>query len=158
MEDGFGTIIYIILIAVGLIVTALGRKKKQKEGAPVQNTGKPTVTDPFSLFDFESDKLEEELVGDEVITPDIAPPVTNELGMVIEEGVSSFKNGVLTSEKEEELLKKSMETDNPEHQTPEDLSELYGIVQKDSEMEKIMNEFDLRKAVIHSEILKRKEF
>lgn len=157
MEDGFGTIIYIIIAAVALIITALGRKKKQGAEAPMRPTGETTVTDPFSAFDFENEEPETEFTGEIMESAEVTH-ITNELGMTIEEGVTAFSEGAVQTEKDTERLRMEMETGNPEHQPPEELSKLYDSLKGESDLEKIITEFDLKKAIIHSEIINKKEF
>jgi hypothetical protein len=158
MEDGFGTIIYIILTAVVLIITALGRKKKRTADAPAPPVEEKKEFDPFSIFDIETEGSGDELFEETEKVEVTAAPETNELGMIIEEGVSSFKNGVLTPEAEIESIKQDMVTDDPEHQPPENLSKAYEEHQEESKLEKIMKDFDLGKAVIFSEIINKRKF
>jgi hypothetical protein len=158
MEDGFGTIIYIIIAAVALIITALGKKKKQGARAPMRPAGNTTVFDPFSAFDIEKEEPETEFIDEMVDSVEVPPQLTNELDMIIEEGVTAFTKGAVLTENETERLRMEMETDNPEHQPPGSLSQPYKSQKGKSDLEKIMTEFDLKKAIIYSEIINRKKF
>jgi len=159
MEDEVRTIIYILLTAVALIIAALGRKKKKGTQGPDKPAEEKSTTDPFSLFEYDNEQPESEFEEVEAETVEATPPLTNVLGMTIEEGVTAFKEGAVQTEHEEERLKIEMETDNSEHQPEEDLMESYGHQKKEaSEIDNLIEEFDLKKAVIYSEIINRKKF
>lgn len=171
MEDGFGNYIYIILMIVVLVISLLGKKRKQKEETPLgeeENTSGPDLFKKFLLGE-EQTKIEDQPVMD--IEKEVEPVVEIAAEEPFREGVSALKGKVLQTELEPERLRESMETldgiehlksemltDDIEHRPSEEFDNAYKIKVEESELEELMDEFDLGKAVIHSEILKRSEF
>lgn len=171
MDDGFGNYIYIILMIVVLVVSLLRKKRKQKEKTPLgegENTSGPDLFKEF-LFGEEQTKIEDQPAMD--IEKEEEPVVEIEAEEPFQEGVSALNGKVLQTELESERLRESMETTNEmkrlksemltddiEHRPSEEFDNAYEIKVEESELEELMDEFDLEKAVIHSEILKRREF
>ena len=158
MEDSIGTIFYIILAVIALVITALNKKRKQKT-AQMPTEGKKDAFDPFQAFEEESSEpvveMPEAMTNFTVETP----TVQSELEKIREEGVSAFRTDPSLSEQEEITMKEDSLTADQNDEQEEDWSQAYEARQEEeSEIEKIMDEFDLRKAVIHSEIINRKEF
>ncbi len=171
MEDGFGNYIYIILMIVVLVVSLLGKKRKQQKKTPLgegENTSSPELFKEF-LFGEEQTKIEDQPAMD--IEKEEEPVVEIAAEEPFREGVSSLKGHTLQTELEPGRLRESMETldqiehlqsemltDDIEHRPSEEFDNAYKIKVEESELEELMDEFDLGKAVIHSEILKRREF
>lgn len=156
MEDGFGPILYIIITAVALIITALGKRRKQQQRAPMIEQQESAVEDLFQSFEFEENKQKTTIPDKPEETTEEKQIPVSDLGMGIEEGVSALQESMLLTEQEREEIKKEMLTDDPEHRTPDDLTAPYLTKTEESELDKIMKDFDLKRAVIYSEILKRK--
>lgn len=171
MDDGFGNYIYIILMIVVLVVSLLRKKRKQKEETPLgegENTSGPDLFKEF-LFGEEQKKIEDQPAMD--LEKEEEPAVEIAAEEPFREGVSALKDKVLQTELEPGRLSESMEThdriehlksemltDDIEHRPSEEFDNAYKIKVKESEPEELMDEFDLEKAVIYSEILKRREF
>ncbi len=171
MDDGFGNYIYIILMIVVLVVSLLRKKRKQKDTTLPGKEKKISGPDLFKefLLGEEQTEIEDQPAMD--IEKEEEPVVEIAAEEPFQEGVSALKGKVLQTEIESELLLESMETTNQmkrlksemltddiEHRPSEEFDDAYEIKVEESELEEIMDEFDLEKAVIHSEILKRKEF
>lgn len=171
MDDGFGNYIYIILMIVVLVVSLLRKKRKQKEETPLgegENTSSPDLFKEF-LFGKEQTEIEDQPAMD--IEKEEQPVVEIAEEEPFREGVSALKGKVLQTELEPgrfresletldqiEHLKSEMLTDDIEHRPSEEFDNAYEIKVEESELEELMDEFDLGKAVIYSEILKRREF
>ncbi|UCG27967.1 MAG: hypothetical protein JSV24_01015 [Bacteroidales bacterium] len=158
MEDGYGTIIYIVITIIALIITALGKKKKQTPRAPLREEPEIAVTDPFEAFEFEEKEQETTIAEEKEEIPEEKPVMVNELGMIIEEGVSALKDKKSLSDTELEEMKKDMLTDDEDRISFVDPTSPYEEKLEESELNEIMKDFDLKKAVIFSEILTRREF
>lgn len=171
MEDGFGNYIYIILMIVVLVISLLGKKRKQKETTLPGEEKKISGPDLFKefLFGEEQTKIEDQPAMD--IEKDEEPVVEIAEEEPFREGVSALKDKVLQTELEPGRLRGSLETldqiehlksemlaDDIEHRPSEEFDNAYEIKVEENEPEELMDEFDLGKAVIYSEILKRREF
>lgn len=171
MDDGFGNYFYIILMIVVLVVSLLRKKRKQKETTLPGEEKKISGPDLFRefLLGEEQTKIEDQPAMD--IEKEEEPVVEIAAEKPFQEGVSALKSQVLQTELEPEHLRESMETldqiehlksemltDDIEHRPSEKFDNAYKIKVEESELEKFMDEFDLGKAVINSEILKRREF
>lgn len=171
MEDGFGNYIYIILMIVVLVVSLLRKKRKQKETTLPGEEKKISGPDLFRefLLGEEQTEIEDQPAMD--IEKEEEPVVEIAAEEPFREGVSALKGKVLQTELEPGRLRESMETidqlerlksemltDDIEHRPSEEFDNAYEIKVEESELEELMDEFDLEKAVIHSEILKRREF
>ena len=159
MEDNIGTIFYIVLTVIVLIITALNRKRRQKTAAPPALPKKETdAFDPFQAF--EQDSMEPGVEGSDqtTTTSPEAASAQSQLESYLDERDSIFRDRPSQEESIDIQFKEEMLTDDKEHQPPEDLSKIYEVRQIESELDKIMKEFDLKKAIIHSEIINRKEF
>ncbi len=171
MDDGFGNYIYIILMIIVLVVSLLRKKRKQEEKTPLgegENTSGPALFKEF-LFGEEQTKIEDQPAMD--IEKEDEPVVEIAAKKPFREGVSALNGQVLQTELGPGRLRESMETldgiehlksemltDYIEHRPSEEFDDAYTIKVEESELEELMDEFDLGKAVIHSEILKRREF
>jgi len=171
MDDGFGNYIYIILMIVILVVSLLRKKRKQKEETPLGEGENSSSPDLFkeSLFGKEQTEIEDQPAID--IEKEEEPVVEIAEEEPFREGVSALNGKVLQTELQPERLRESMETldqiehlksemltDDIEQRPSEEFENAYEIKVEESELEELMDEFDLEKAVIHSEILKRREF
>ena len=158
MEDNIGTIFYIVLVVIVLIISTVARKRKKEAAAQMPQKGETDGFDPFQLFEQDSREPDTEMSDQMTITTPETPPVQSELEKIIEEGVSAFDEGSPFDKGIDFRYQEEMITDDQEHQPSEDLPRPYEASKDESELDKIMNEFDLKKAVILSEILNRKEF
>ena len=171
MEDGFGNYIYIILMIVVLVVSLLRKKRKQKETTLPSEEKKISGPNLFKefLFGEEQTEIEDQPAMD--IEKEEEPVVEIAAEEPFREGVSALNGQVLQTELGPGRLRESMETldgiehlksemltDYIEHGPSEEFDDAYTIKVEESELEELMDEFDLGKAVIHSEILKRREF
>jgi len=158
MEDNIGTIFYIVLVVIVLIISTVARNRKKKAAAQMPQKGETEGFDPFQLFEQDSREPDTEMSDQMTITAPETPQVQSELETIIEEGVSAFDEGSPFDEGIDSIYQEEMITDDQEHQPSEDLTQQYKAGKEESELDKIMDEFDLKKAVILSEILNRKEF
>ncbi len=158
MEDNIGTIFYIVLVVIVLIISTVARKRKKEAAAQMPQKGETDGFDPFQLFEQDSREPDTEMSDQMTITAPETPPVQSELEKIIEEGVSAFDEGSPLDERIDITFKEEMITDDQEHQPSEDLTKPYDTSKEESELDKIIKEFDLKKAVILSEIINRKEF
>ena len=171
MDDGFGNYIYIILMIVVLVVSLLRKKRKQKETTLPGEEKKISGPDLFKefLLGEEQTEIEDQPAMD--IEKEEEPVVEIAAEEPFQEGVSALEGHVMQTALEPEHLRESMETldqiehlksemltDDIEHRPSEEFDDAYEIKVEESELEELMDEFDLEKAVIHSEILKRREF
>ena len=158
MEDSIGTIFYIVLTVIVLIITFINRKKRQKEAASIPPKEEKDAFDPFELFEEDSMEPATE-ASDQRIPPEPrAPSVRSKLGSLIDEGVSAFSEEPSREERFKNRTSREMIKDDKEEQPPRETNEFFVVYQEESELDKIMKEFDLKKAIIHSEIINRKEF
>jgi len=152
MDDSFSTILYIIIAIVAFVISAIGKKKK----APVQSSqedrpfNEPGIDSELPFF-----RNLEELLNEQAEEK----PVVHRIQKVpepkreVQEGRSPFieSNSPLTS-------KYMME--NNQRMKEEDISNpIYNddLTKTDSE-ESTLDEFDLKQAIISSEILNRKQY
>ncbi len=158
MEDSIGTIFYIVLAIIALIITALNKKRKLKATAPAMPKEEKEDFDPFEAFEQDSMEPATEVSDQTITDTPKAPSVESKLESFIDEGVSVFNKKSSVKERFENRFNKEVIKEDKKEQPPGDSSEFYDVQQEESELDKIIKEFDLKKAIIHSEIINRKEF
>jgi hypothetical protein len=156
MDGNFDTLIYIIITIVAFVISALGKKKKKLGNQPVnsENYSKPEKKPFLSNL--------EQLLKEEMGMPDQNYQREYEDDSIKE----SYRDEYEMDEKIIEKPKK--ETIETEEKVPfsieyEDTSEIFSnsIQNKDitkQEEELVIEDFNLRDAVIYSEIINRKEY
>lgn len=159
MEDSIGTIFYIVLAVIALIITVLNKKRKQKATTLVTTEGNKEDFDPFQAFEEDSTEGEVEMPDEMTGTELETPTVQSVLERIMGEDASAFGSDPSMKKQEEMDLKQDLITVDLGKQQEKEWAQAYEARQEaESEIGKIMDEFDLRKAVIHSEIINRKEF
>lgn len=177
MEDSVGTIFYIIIMVIVLAASILKkRKRKVQKPATVPGTSpdephsKPSagqktesllskfLKDQFPETAQEEDfrEIYEEEVKEPVIEKHVKPvePVQSKH----EEGQSVFAYDDPSTTKIETGLYKNLETSKYQIVDDSVHSSAYKDFIKENEIGKIIEEFDLKKAIIYSEILNPKYF
>ncbi len=158
MEDSIGTIFYIILAIVALVITALNKKRKLKATAAAMPEEEKEAFDPFKAFEQDFVEPDDEVTDQAASTTQQASTVESKLESFIDEGVSASNKKQSRKESSDYRYDDEDLPDDKEHQAPEDSSILFESQKEESELDKIMEEFDLKRAIIHSEIINRKEF
>ncbi|OFX88384.1 MAG: hypothetical protein A2W99_07890 [Bacteroidetes bacterium GWF2_33_16] len=153
MGDNFDTILYIIIGLVAFVISAIGKKKK----APIQSQ---RAENPFAELDMDAElpifKSFEDLLNDQVrVEKPVFQKVAEdkEVKKIVQEGRSPFieKNSLLTKKYIKHTLGNQQNEDSSSPISDSDLTkaeqEVYNV-----------EEFDLKQAVINSEILNRKQY
>jgi hypothetical protein len=152
MDDSFSTILYIIIAIVAFVISAIGKKKK----APVQSSqedrqfNEPELDSELPFF-----RNLEELINEQADEKPIFRRVQEaaEPKKAVQEGRSPFieSNSPLTS--------KYLIQNNQRMKEEDTLNPIYNddLTKTDTE-ESTIEEFDLKQAVISSEILNRKQY
>lgn len=179
MEDNINTIIYIILIALMLIGSMIKKRKKARPSVANQ-TGEPS-TSPESESQSEVSKAgrkienifsailedqfpeskpfaeEEEVEKQEKAEIDVEPETTETVNFS-DEGKSVFSKDDPSTQKIETGLFEATESSKYNSSILEELSSGYYQTEEKTELENLISEFDIKKAVIFSEIFKPKYF
>ncbi|NOQ25237.1 MAG: hypothetical protein GQ564_07730 [Bacteroidales bacterium] len=158
MGDNFDTIIYIIITIVAFAISALGKKRKKdrnnNQSVSTESPSKPKARPFLSNL--------EQLLKEEMGIPD--QKIQNEYGVnsINEDYEQEFEN------LEEMIENPTKETINTKDKIPysieyEDTNEIFSDSIQDSDLTKqeeepIIKDFNLRDAVIYSEIINRKEY
>lgn len=154
MED-LGDILFYIIAAVIGLVTALGKKKK-KPAAPLPSKAEPVeeqdegpVFEEIDELDYQVDDKDFVIEGPLAFDPAMEGKYTEAMaGQFSDEGKAQlFQDKVKASASTPEEKQGSGEEEST--RVSEDASE---------GLEDILSDFDLRKAVIYSEILDRKDY
>ena len=158
MGDNFDTIIYIIITIVAFTISALGKKRKKdrnaKQSFSNESPAKPKAR-PF-LSNLEQLLKEEIGITDQNFKNEYKPDSINE------DYEQEYENP-------EEIIEKTpKEMVNTKNKAPysveyEDTSEMFSDSIQDNDLTKteeepIIEDFNLRDAVIYSEIINRKEY
>lgn len=166
MEDIFDSLIYIIIVIVGFIISALGKKKKKTAQRVVQNK-QPQPTQPTQQKERPFLSNLEQLLNEE-------------LGIAEDKYENTYEEEIQTKEYEPILDAPLSTLDNTENildtvpdeskgeNIPtsieyEDTSEIYKDSIKDEEIidvgeREVLEKFDIKEAIIYSEIINRKEY
>ena len=158
MGDNFDTIIYIIITIVAFTISALGKKRKKDRNtnqsfsneSPVKPKARPFLSNL------------EQLLKEEMGIPDQNTKNEYELDSINENYEQEYENP------EEMIENTPKETINTKDKAPysieyEDTSEMFSDSIQNSDLTKqeeepIIEDFNLRDAVIYSEIINRKEY
>ena len=168
MEDIFDSLIYIIIVIVGFIISALGKKKKKsaqkvvpinqtQATQPTQQKERPFLSNLEQLLNEElgitEDKYEntyEEEIPEKKYEPVLDSPVSK-----LDTTESILDSVPVESKGNNEDAPFSIEYD--------DNNEIFNSSIKDEEIvdvkeSEVMKNFDLEEAIIYSEIINRKEY
>ena len=158
MDDSFGTILYIIIAGIAFIVSVISKNKKKnaRRTTPVNNnTDNPEKERPFisnierllnEKLDTQSHYLDRDASEEDYIEEE-EPELEKEV-------VLDFVPPEMLDDKE----------DTPYSVEYDDTSKIFAKTIEDSEIKgeeeenPLLEEFDLQKAVIYSEIINRKDF
>jgi len=166
MEDIFDSLIYIIIALVGFVISALGKKKKRDAKKivpkPSQEPTKPKARPFMSNL--------EQLLNEELGITNEEPEITyeeerpnKEYEPVLDSPVSSIDRveDALDSVPEEMLDEKEDIPYSVEYDKTNEILK-HSIGNEDEEdlddVKPVMEDFNLRDAVIYSEIINRKEY
>ena len=146
MEDGVSSILYIIITAIIILVGVLGKKKKPQQIPDGSGNGETGGMDFFEKLGLRKQGEEQEgfidVEEDEENTEIPVDKETHRLSVT-----SVFKE---QSDKKAEVTEKAFEEETEE-------VDAYEIVDEyDHDIKKIKDEFDLKKAIVYSEIINRK--
>jgi hypothetical protein len=147
MEDGVSAILYIIISAIIILIGVLGKKKKPQQIPGGSGNGELEGMDFFEklgLKDIDEDKEEYIDVEEEVEeTKKAGDSELHEISITPTFSDQSEKMG----EAEEKIFEEETEKENA-----------YSILsdEVDYDINEIKEEFDLKKAIIYSEIINRK--
>jgi len=147
MEDGVSAILYIIISAIIILIGVLGKKKKPQQIPGGPGNGEPEGMDFFEklgLKDIDEDK--EEYIDFEEEVEETKKAGDNELHEVSIAPTFSDQ-----SEKRAEVEEKIFEEETEKENAYSILSDEF-----DNDINEIKDEFDLKKAIIYSEIINRK--
>ena len=146
MEDK-GNILYIILTILFLVISALAGKKKKPGGASASQGHAGVQKKPFETFFTEDDTEEEETIVKEYEMPFVEDGIGNK--NEVEEVFPTYAQEIYDTVPPEEgvSLLHAEKSESPEFD---------GVTQQKKNLWR--EEFDLKKAVIFSEILTRKYF
>ena len=147
MEDGVSAILYIIISAIIILIGVLGKKKKPQQIPGGSGNSESEGMDFFEKLGLKDiDEGKEEYIDveeDEEITE---IPVEKETHRV---SVTSAFND--QSDKKAEVTEKVFEEETEKVDAYSEISDEY-----DNDINEIKDEFDLKKAIIYSEIINRK--
>ncbi len=146
MEDGVSSILYIIITAIIILVGVLGKKKKPQQIPGGSGNGEPGGMDFFEklgLREQEEQKGFIDVEEDEEMTEIPVDKETQRLSVT-----SVFKE---QSEKKAEVTEKAFEEETEEVNAYSEISD-----ENDNDINEIKDEFDLKKAIVYSEIINRK--
>ena len=146
MEDGVSSILYIIITAIIILVGVLGKKKKPQQIPGGSGNGEPGGMDFFEKLGLREQEEQEGFIDveeDEEMTEIPVDKETQRLSVT-----SVFKE---QSDKTAEVTEKAFEEETEEVNAYSEISDEY-----DNDINEIKDEFDLKKAIIYSEIINRK--
>lgn len=147
MEDGVSSILYIIITAIIILVGVLGKKKKPQKIPGSSGDGETGGMGFFEKLGLREQGEEQEgfidVEEDEEITE---IPVEKETHRV---SVTPAFND--QSDKKAEVTEKVFEEETEKVDAYSEISDEY-----DNDINEIKDEFDLKKAIIYSEIINRK--
>lgn len=146
MEDGVSSILYIIITAIIILVGVLGKKKKPQQIPGGSGNGEPGGMDFFEKLGLREQEEQEGFIDveeDEEMTEIPVDKETQRLSVT-----SVFKE---QSDKKAEVTEKAFEEETEEVNAYSEISDEY-----DNDINEIKDKFDLKKAIIYSEIINRK--
>jgi len=147
MEDGVSSILYIIITAIIILVGVLGKKKKPKQSPGGPGNGETGGMDFFEKLGLREQGEEQEgfvdVEEDEEITEMPVDKETQRLSVT-----PAFND---QSDKEDEVKEKVFEEESEEVNAYSEIADEY-----DNDINEIKDEFDLKKAIVYSEIINKK--
>lgn len=147
MEDGVSTILYIIISAIIILVGVLGKKKKPRQIPGDSDNGEPEGMNFFEKLGLtDQDEEQEEFIETDEYEEVTEMPVDRETHKL--SPVPAFDD---QSEKKAEVKEKIFEEEIERDTAYDIISDKYDI-----DIDEIKEEFDLKKAIIYSEIINRK--
>lgn len=155
MDDIFDSLIYILITIVAFVISALGKKKKKKPVSVQQNENNFRQTQRENSFLPNLEKIIKQEMGiNDTNLYDEYEDQMNEKYQIKDEPIDTLPEEYLDDKPN---VPYSIEYDNTDLIKEESI-EKDDITNEEPQSESIMDEFDLRKAVIFSEILNRKEY
>jgi len=146
MEDGVSAILYIIISAIIILVGVLGKKKKPQQIPGGSGNGEPGGMDFFEKLGLKDiDEGKEEYIDVEEEVEETKKANDSELHEI--SITPAFED---QSDKEIEPTEKIFEEET-EEMNPYEISDEF-----DNDINEIRDEFDLKKAIIYSEIINKK--
>ena len=176
MEDSIGTIFYIVLMILVLGASLLKKKKRlQKPGSAPGNPTRGTQSKPSTgkkleniFSEFLKDQFPEVVQEDEFpeiieeieVKPEIKKPVKTmeRASLISNEGQTAFALDDPSTPTIETGIYDNLATAHYKTTANKPINSDYNNVIKENEIGNIIEEFDLKKAIIYSEILKPKYF
>ena len=158
MDDIFDSLIYIVIAIVAFAISVLGKKKKK-------NLQRPPEIDPDIVNEREEKPFLsnlEQLLNEELgIQNQNFEEDENEPEVVLEENPDVYEKEEILDSVPPEMLDDKKDT--PYSIEYEDTSEVFSDSIKDTDITKeegnpIIEDFNLRDAIIYSEIINRKEY
>ncbi|MBE9510542.1 MAG: hypothetical protein IMY71_06670 [Bacteroidetes bacterium] len=146
MEDGVSAILYIIISAIIILVGVLGKKKKPQQipgGSSGGVTGGMNFFEKLGLRDMDEDKFE-------------FSDVEEEIEETTETAEREQQGSLITSTFEDQSDKKAEVTEKVFEDKTEEVNVYEISDESDNDINEIKDEFDLKKAIIYSEIINRK--
>lgn len=147
MEDGVSTILYIIISAIIILVGVLGKRKKPRQIPGDSGNGETEGMNFFEKLGLtDQGEEQEEFIDTDEYEEVTEIPVDRETHELSPEPAFDDQ-----SEKKAEVKKKIFEKEIKRDKTYDIISDEYDI-----DIDEIKEEFDLKKAIIYSEIINRK--
>ena len=147
MEDGVSAILYIIISAIIILVGVLGKKKKPQQIPGGSGNGEPEGMDFFEKLGLKDiDEGKEEYIDVEEEVEETKKADDSELHEI--SITPAFED---QSDKKVVVTEKIFEEETEEENAYSILSD-----EVDNDINEIKDEFDLKKAIIYSEIINRK--
>lgn len=149
MDDFLGTLFYIILSIVILVVSALGKNKKKQE-ATIPHEAPETESDPFTdLPEKETEHVEGERYASKILMEMKERKEEQRKELEASDPFSKFEKSYEIKPNEENLFEEQEESDTGSDR-----------IDQQTNLEYLFDEenFDARQAVLYSEIILRKEF
>jgi hypothetical protein len=155
MDDIFDNLIYIVIALVTFGISALGKKKKKQQKQISKSAENNTPEEKQSPFGFNLERLiKEELGVEDQYEQEYEGPTEKETVVEIIEKPLDFVPEHMLDNKED--IPYSIEYD--EHiEIKSEISDS-DLTQTSHDEKTILEDFDLQKAIIYSEILNRKEY
>ncbi len=162
MDNSAGTIIYLLITFLILIASLLKKRNKAKLNVPspnnagTENTNKKTGLEGLldTMFEAPSpDYQEEEVLFDdfEEAEPDLQERQEDPVPEIFKEGVSVFAHDDPTTEKIETGLLDNLAT-------KDQVSESVNTKKEPDDLNNLLDDFEIKHAIVYSEILKPKYF
>ncbi len=155
MDDIFDSLIYILITIVAFAISVLGKKKKKRPVSVQQNENNFRQTQRENSFIPSLEKIIKQQMGiDDTNLYSEFDDTINEKYQLMDEPIDSIPKEYLDDKPD---IPYSIEYDNTDLIEEESIDK-QDITKEELQSETILDEFDLKKAVIFSEILNRKEY